>query len=387
MIPKSLSASALQIATVCPARYKAEYIDKVRGPSNPAAELGTVVHAALEEYVKSIYLEQTQPEPSWTYLLNLYCKYYEEMYGKKTINTDQYKDGRNMLDSWYRRSDYIDEGEVLSCEIKESFDLPTSAGAIPVNYIWDRSDRLSPGEYRIVDYKTIRVPLQPDLLRTKIQPRIYALAAQIKFQDADKIWVEFDQIRHDRIGLVFNREDNIATWKWLKLQAEKLIALDDPPPAHVNEDCRYCSIRQGCKELLRVSMSGMVIPGLSIAQIAKRHADLTAASKALELNVKELDKVLIEHAEKNDVFNWNEDDLTVKINARQTRSVDAERAAKVIGPELMKQYGKLNMSAVDALLKGTELTEAQKKELTDLIYKSWGDPHAKVTLKNEIDKL
>jgi hypothetical protein len=220
-----------------------------------------------------------------------------------------------------------------------------------------------------------------------VQPRIYALAAQIKWPEAEKIWVEFDQIRHDRIGRVFTRDDSIATWKYLKQEAEKLLAMPDPPPRHVNADCRYCPIKVGCPELTKVLDAGAMLAGMTIEEVAADLGKVQASQKALEQLAKELDAVLVDHAQKSDLINWTDPKTKVKITARASRSIDAERAAKILGPELMKLYGSLTMRSVDKLLKGTELTPAQKRELQDLIYTSWGDMHAKVELKGSIDEI
>jgi hypothetical protein len=51
MIPKSVSASSLDVAEKCMAMYRASHLDRGAGLGNPAAQLGTTLHAALEKFV------------------------------------------------------------------------------------------------------------------------------------------------------------------------------------------------------------------------------------------------------------------------------------------------------------------------------------------------
>src|SRR3954467_5007859 len=153
MRPKSISASSLNVADLCLARYKAEHIDRGRGMSGNAASLGTSVHGALEMYVKNCIMETTFPQ-TINQLLEFFRISYMT-YFSSDLETEEYLDGVQMLKAWHKRTDFS-QFTVVSTEVKTSFPVPTTIGPLPFNYIWDRFDQIGPREYRVVDYKTNR---------------------------------------------------------------------------------------------------------------------------------------------------------------------------------------------------------------------------------------
>lgn len=383
MIPRTLSASSLLVAESCLARWGAEYFHRASQPGGAAANVGTSVHYALELYVKAVVIDKTH-EPSLQLIKDLYKMGYMATFDTANISTPEYEDGLELTIKWWKRTSF-DGFEVISAELKSTFDVQTSAGPIPFNYIWDRCDRLDEDTVRVVDYKTIRVPINVQGLKEKIQPRCYGLAAQIQFPEAKKIWVQFDLLRHDPVGVVFTREDNIATWNFLKGAAERLIAADEENlPEKLNPDCRYCVRKHSCLALKKNVLAGGVF-GITAEQAVDRRAEIDYAMKAFSMMAEELDTIILQQAEESMSLEWTTEKTKVKIGAQRRRNIDSERAARIVGPEIMSTYGKINLGDIDALLKGDQLTEDQKLQLKDLIYKTTGSPNVKVEPLSPID--
>ncbi len=363
------------------ARYNAENIEYARGESNIAALEGTALHAALEMYVKRVYLDKVE-QPALELLENYYKIGYTVTFGSSDFTTAEFKTGLKLLKAWFAREDFS-TFEVLSCEIKESFAIPVlidgAKEEIPFNYIWDRHDKIAPGIYRVVDYKSNRAGLSPDELRKKLQARCYALAAQIKHKDATEIWVEFDMLRHDgRVGTVFTREDNVATWRFIKAEAQRIIDTDGGKPLAetINPDCGFCVRKTTCKTLLKNIAVGGVF-SLDPAQRVDTRAALSNQKKAVEAALKELDKVILAEAQETDVLEFEGAQYKQIITTRAMRVVDPDMAFQVIGPELARRYGgsKITMGAVDTLLEGDEITDSQKAQLRSLITRTTGSPY------------
>lgn len=387
MEPRSFSATALNVANLCLARYKAEHIDYSKSfVGNAAANLGTTVHGALELYVKAVYLDKTDAA-SLDLLLMYFKMQYMTMFKTDDLATAEYLDGLDMLTRWFKRTDFS-KFTVISCEVKQNFLLTTSIGNIPFNYIWDRHDQLGENEYRVVDYKSNRWGINPTDLRDKIQARAYGVAAQIKYPNATKIWVQFDMLRHEGpVGISYSREDNIQTWKWMKEKAEEIIATPyDRAPETLNQECLFCVRKATCKALLtNISVGG--IHSLDNPQIVDKRAQLEFQKKAVESALKEIDTVIIERVKAEDTQQIESDYNTANISVSQRRDVDAERVEQVIGPALFDRYGgkSFTMAAVDKLLKGGELTEDQKGMLRQLIYFKQGNPSIKISPKSVWD--
>jgi RecB family exonuclease len=390
VIPRSISATALNVADQCLARYKAENIERApRGRGGDPALLGTTVHGALEVYVKMVYLEKTQ-EPNWDLLRMLYMKSYKEHFGEIDSDSDWYKDGEKMLEDWFERTTpTFEEFDVISCEVKSTFDVtvPDSAGTpvtVPFNYIWDRVDRLKSGGIRVVDYKSQRWAWSPEQLKTKPQARLYGLAAQIEYPAAEEIWVEFDFLRHGDfavVGVRYTKEDNKATWLWLKQLLKRIVDVDDAAPYDqletINEDCRWC-VRKGTCSALARSMAVGGTASMPLPSLIDRRRTAADQIKALKQFMEEADNLIQAAARDSDIMELRTDHTAVSFGQRNLRAVDADRAEKILGPELWAQYGKkdISLGVIDELLKkkNMTLTEDQKRDLRSIIAHGKGEP-------------
>jgi RecB family exonuclease len=388
MRPKSLSATALQVANLCLARYQAEHIIRGRAPGKSAATLGSAVHGALELYVKATQLEKTH-EPSQNLLIDLYKMSFMSEFGTADTSSDEFEDGREMLLRWFMRTDFSNR-TVLSCEVKENFSVPTSIGEIPYNYIWDRFDQTGPREVTVVDYKTNRWNITSDDLGKKVQPRCYALAAAIKAKaeglDVDTVWVEFDMLRHDRVGRVFTREQNAATWKFIKDEAERIIAAPDDPPETPNSECVFCVRLQTCSAVASNALAGGIL-GLDFDAAIDRRAALAYQVKALSKAVEQLDEFIMTEAKGKDIIEYETDMNKLAFKVSSQRGVDGERVEKVVGAELFNKYGglKLTMGQFDKLMKDPNVTPEQKAQLKGLVGRTYGEPRVDTSPRSPID--
>lgn len=380
MIPSTLSASSIQVADLCMARWEAEYANRSRGLGNAAANLGTVCHSALEEYVTKVYMEKTR-EPDLEYLLSLYYMFTIATFG--TPDHDGYEDGISMLKTWFKRTD-LSEVRIISTEQKLQFMLPTSIGDIPFNYIFDRFDQVGPREFKVVDYKSVRLPVSPEDLHRKVQPRTYALAAAIllKSQDIpyDIIRIEFDLLRYDTVGTFFRHEDNLQTWASLKRVAEKIIATPEgKAPYTLNPECNFCPIKAKCPELMKsIAFGGAV--GLDTETLIDIRAQMEWQKKAVTQGISELDDLLLVRAREADTLEFTTAVNKMTVAVSSTRTVDADMVETVVGGDLFTRYGgkSITMSSFDKLIKDPNITDQQRVRLRSLIGKKVGDPRVKV---------
>lgn len=377
MRPKTLSASALQNYELCPARYKATNIEYTPDLSNSAADLGTAVHSALESWVKSgDYKGGT---------LAKLKKHFEVGYDAIFSDRKRFDEGVSMLKGWFARTNLDDGREIVSTEVKKNFKLKTSAGEIPFNYICDRVDKLADGSIEVVDYKTVSQPLQPEDLRNKLQARTYAMAMMIEYPEAKGVWVTFDLIRFDAIGLYFTAEECRDTYRYIKKLVEDILA-DDGKTEKLNPDCRWC-VRKGACVKLRKHMNGggeLAIDDLDEA--VQIRAEIEYAMGGMKGRLDNLDRFIMQKAEEQ---NWTEMDngevkLEIKSSAR--RQIDSRLAATIIGPDAMAEMGSVTITAIDKILKEGDLTPEQKAELKGLVTKAYGAPRISVKPSSVFDK-
>ena len=385
MEPKTISASAIETFESCEARYKAAYIDRIPEVSGNAAALGTVCHAALERFiVDGLHL-------SGGTLADLHALFEEAWWDEfSSKDPDMYKAGKEMLKNWFDRNQDWSYRKVLMAEVKERFPLKLLDGSeILVTYIWDRCDQRDNGDIEVVDYKSYGSPLPVDVLKERIQPRLYALAAYIRFKDQNpsRIWVTYDLLRYDEISVAFTREECIETWNYLQRVAARILASDGTKET-INSTCRWCVRKGTCETLQKHALGGGMLGVDTIEQAIEKRAVADSAAKALYGERDELDEFILRTYEEEMIDPKTPiitDNFQATLGAKRKRTFDSERIAKVIGPEVMTKYGSLTLKAIDDMLKTDDLTGDQKKEIISLIKKGIGAPYVVTKPISEFD--
>jgi RecB family exonuclease len=396
MIPKSFSATALHVAELCMARYEAEQINRGRGEGGTAASLGTSCHSALELFVKATKLSEN-PEPYTLENLLVYFRMsYMTTFGTADLDTPDYHDGIEMLTNWYNRTIWERYGypiKVISCEVKDHFDVPTTAGPIPLNYIWDRFDQIGEKEFRVVDYKTSRWDVRPQDLPKKIQARIYALAAAIQLKaqgiEYDTIWVVFDMLRHTDSGIVFTRAEITATWNFILRKAEDILATKEgESEERLNAECRFCVRKANCGALQKnIAVGGTF--GIEKAEDAiDLRAILTYQQSAINSAIEELDKLIETDLRERELIEIESDTHRLYFKSSRRRQADPERIESIVGPQIFLQYGgvSITMAQLDKLKKDQRLTPEQRKQVEAMIFYKTGEPKVAIEAKSAIDE-
>lgn len=386
MIPKSISASSLTTAAECMSRFKVTAMERGTGKGNEAAWLGTTLHYALEYFLEPEYVATMAWE--WDRLLEGYMKGWQETFVGVPMSGEWWRDGLAILQKWYERPDILNDvldNEILSREVKESFMIPYWVDGVrhelPCNYIIDRLDKLGDGIYRVVDYKSQRAPLKAEDLRHKIQPKLYALAVQIKYPDAKEIWVQFDFLRYERVGMLFTKQDNIDTWKHLMSEVQRIVDTPaDEAKETLNEGCRYCPKKFTCSALRSNILAGGIF-SLTVDQLAEAMYQLKGQMDAIKSTIDDVELAMMKHALEEDTTEFNLDRHKVTIAVSRRRVVNRDVMSAIIGPELMNEYGRLTVGDVEALRKDPRLNQAQLSLLETAISYKQGDPYVKVMKK------
>jgi hypothetical protein len=372
------------------ARWKAEYYDRSRGFGGAAANVGTSFHYAAEKFVEWVYLTKVGKWSDVKQLELFYMQGFMETFGHGDFQSPEYKDGWELCLKWHKRTDLTD-CTVIEVENKHQFPVPVvlpsgEQAELTLSYIMDRMDVISYDEngdaevVRVVDYKTVRVPLEADEIKDKPQAKIYSLMAQIKYPKAKRIWVVYDLIRHDSVGVAFVREDNIEHWEWLKREAQRIIDTpEDKAQETLNDECRFCVRKASCETLNKnVAVGGIF--SIPPDDMPRKKRDLELRVKAMTGLIAELDNQLLAHAKENDVIEWSAGPVDVEITAGRRRQItDPELLNKILGPDLVAQYGSIGVTQIDTLLKTPGLlTDDQKAQIKGLVQWKIGELKAKV---------
>lgn len=371
LLPNTLSASAIETFLNCPAEYKAQIINRAQDLSGSAASLGTTCHTSIEGWLTDGHYLAGHPD-EWAVMK----AYYDEAYWANFADNKRYEEGAKLLKNWLARQDWSNR-TVVSVEDKKSFPLPTSVGTIPVTYIRDRLDLRADGLPEVIDVKSLSMPLQPEDLKRKIQARIYAVATQLEYPDAERIWVTFDMLRYDSIGIVFTKAENRATWLYLRRIAEEIIASDGSRET-INPTCRWCIRKSICETLHTHTVHGGTLGITDVAWAAQQLEDTRNIIGGLRSTEAELEKIVVDGMRAADQTEFTTGELDVAVAISGRRHIDPQMLATLVGDDIMVKYGSINVSNVDLMLRTEALTPEVKSRVKQLFTTNYSEPSIKI---------
>jgi hypothetical protein len=307
---------------------------------------------------------------------------------------DWYAEGARHAEGLVRPDRLHESARYSPAKIKTNFEIPTSAGLIPFNYIWDRFDRAAgptQHEYEVVDYKTIPKALSHRMISAR-RSRHGSTASRRRSSIPERrrsIWVRFDLLRHDSVATVFTREDNKATWAFAKKLTQKIIDTADSEIAEtLNPECHFCVRAAACETLKSNILGGGVWSLTTTDARINARAQLEFQRKGLDAVMADLDELILEDIANADVTELSSDKYIAKAVQSFRRSVDAERVEHMVGQDLFNKYGgvSLTMAGFNKLLKDRSVDPNLKKQLEGLVYRKAGDLAIKIDSKNPIDE-
>lgn len=385
MIPSTLSATSVGIAENCLSRWGAEMLDKSARVSNDAARLGSSVHGGLEAYVRDVHIDQTQPR-SFDLLRMYYMVSFGEQFGYVDQSSALYKDGLDLIQKWFDRTD-LNKTKVVSVEVKKTFPLKTSIGEVPFTYIFDRLDLTEDGVYRVVDYKTSRWNVTSEDLRKKIQARVYALALMIEHPELDRVWVQFDMLRWgDPVGVMFTKDENRKTYRYLKAQAERIIktAREDAPET-LNSECKFCIKVTSCAAVASNAAAGGIM-GLDLQKQIDRYALLDAQRAAIASALASLETQITAAAKEDSWYEAEGVTARAKFKTSRRRYVDADLVSHMVPPQIWAKYGshKISLEDFTNMCNDPALSAGDRTRLRGMVSEGFGQPKLKVEMKKGI---
>ena len=401
-VPRSVSATALDNARGCKARWYAENYLRSETESGWAATLGSACHDTLEEFVRSCHFvaPHMRTAPTKDHLIMLWNVKYNEHFGAE-FDPQAFDEGQEMLMNWWKRDKFganprnETPPEVLMLENKLTYVLKSKDGAeVPFNYIFDRLDLVSgtqqdPKEIEVVDYKSIRAPLHPDDLTNKFQARCYALMVQIMYPNVQRIWVTFDLLRHQPVGRVFTRDDQVTTWRILKRLLEEVIAIPEDPDLskyeNLNSDCVWCIRKYQCKALASNVAGGGIESVATLDDAVEIRHKLAAQAKATKEALDKLEARILKMLQEVDSVEYETDGIKLSLSAGKKRGVNTSRVKDIVGVDIFSDYAeeKLLISQFDQLLKDPRIDEATRSVLKGLVFNELGAIRINTKEKNK----
>ena len=247
-----LSVSSIDTYTKCPKKYHYRYIEKpdVEQAKWNFTEFGSCAHRILELF--HIAVMKDNPEASeWPALMKKCFKEGVKEFDINILEEMVWTPSGDQPGIIYLREiiqDYLDDvrdngmPDVIQNEMPFSFNIDENT--VVRGYI-DRVDRVAPGEYRVVDYKTSK----NEKYLTEFQLLVYAEALNRKFRDVKVVHGSFVLLKHKckTKDFTFKKSDLDRCNKILTKKASHI----DSDNTWVKKPtflCNWCDYKAICQE-------------------------------------------------------------------------------------------------------------------------------------------
>ena len=237
---KYMSFSRLATFRQCPAKFYYRYVRGEDDPAGAPAELGKVVHSAIEKLVQDY---RRNGEKVWTQVTAEH-HFERALVQANGLEMHDVRDGLRMI------RNYVDQGTPARPEeihgVEERFSTEI-AGEKLIGFI-DRVDLLDGGQRLVItDLKTNRKLYSRDEVENSLQLYLYALVMSLRFPDipAENIELVYDM-------LYFGVKQRTTCDPVMLAAAVKMIGYYSEAirtsefPAKVSPLCSWCSFRKSC---------------------------------------------------------------------------------------------------------------------------------------------
>lgn len=183
-----LSASSIGTYEKCPKQYHYRYIEKPDIPPKDWSflEFGKCAHRVLELFHEDLMSNFREPDEYRLVMRKSFKQALKEF--DFNILKDELPELQEVIQDYLNVIKEHGLPPVISNEMSFNFKI----GEYTVRGFIDRIDKLGPGEYHVVDYKTNKNPKY----LTNFQLILYALAIKEKFPDAKLIHGSYVLLKH-----------------------------------------------------------------------------------------------------------------------------------------------------------------------------------------------
>jgi len=162
-----ISYSGLETFATCPAKYKFQYVERIKVPRSKDAVFGTLIHECLK-----VFHEPSHPTPpTEDQLLQYFTKQWNpDIYPDQQEEAFAFHQGVDILKKYY----FQNQGQEFNIiNLETLFGAPIETHQITGRI--DRIDKLDDGTFEVIDYKTTKKMPSQELVDNNFQLSVYYL--------------------------------------------------------------------------------------------------------------------------------------------------------------------------------------------------------------------
>jgi len=173
-----ISYSGLETFSTCPAKYKFQYLDRIKTPKSKDAFFGTLVHECLK-----LFHDPSQTTPIFEDEL---LKYFTQKWDKDIYQDSQeeafaFHQGIDILKKYYLQNE---NQRFNIVDLETLFQVPILDHQITGRI--DRIDKLDDGTFEVVDYKTSKKMPAQETVDNNFQLSVYYLGLANRWPSLEK---------------------------------------------------------------------------------------------------------------------------------------------------------------------------------------------------------
>ena len=244
-----LSYSALDTFKLCPAKYKFQYIDKIKVPKSGDAIFGTLIHSALRHFH-----DPGQPfSPTEEDLLNFWSQNWQpNIFSDPRQEAAAFAQGVQILKNYFAKNSG-QQFDILGLETP--FEVPLTMGQ-ETHFITgkiDRIDKIENDAFEVIDYKTTKKMPAQKSIDTDLQLSLYHLGLTNRWpkikEESRPVKVSLYYLKHGEKLSSLRSSDDLAQTKEGAIEMlekiQKAHSEQKFPPVP-NALCDWCAYQRWC---------------------------------------------------------------------------------------------------------------------------------------------
>ena len=240
-----ISYSGLETFSTCPAKYKYQYLDKIKTPKSKEAVFGTLLHECLK-----MFHEPSRPvPPTEDELLKYFTgKWDSGVYTDQQEEAFAFHQGVQMLKNYYLQH----QGAVFNVvNLETPFEAPIMEGKTihQITGRIDRIDKLSDGGFEVVDYKTAKKMPAQETVDNNFQLSVYYLGLVNRWpsirEENRPVKLSLYYLRHgEKLSAIRTNQQSQETKEKILEIIGKIQKSDFGPKS--NPLCDWCQYQRYC---------------------------------------------------------------------------------------------------------------------------------------------